>query len=293
MTSEGALSRYQRFEMRRVRRSQLAEAVYNPRIMGDEERRRLRENLAAVGLLEPVIWNEATGSLVGGHQRLAQLDALEKWRADDPASDYLLDVAVVQLDEISEAQQNVALNNPNLRGEWDMDRLHDVLWSDAMTSAALPHTGFDAGDAQKLFGDPELTARFEAASALPEGLATAPAPAAAPDVVHRDVKPENVARPAPAETAAAPAVERPKGLSRHVATPEQRAEESPSPRHAGNLVKPEESPARARQLVLVFRDRAAREGFMRRCGVPEQNRYIDQSRVRTLLGMTEADDEEV
>lgn len=65
-------------------------------------------------------WNKRTGNLVGGHQRLEQLDSLEK------SKDYELTVNVIDVDEREEAELNVLLNNPSMQGEWDFDKLANM-----------------------------------------------------------------------------------------------------------------------------------------------------------------------
>jgi ParB-like chromosome segregation protein Spo0J len=108
----------------------------------------LRSNLERVGLLEPIIWNRRTGNVVGGHQRLAALDALEG------SQDYLVPVAVVDLDEREEKAQNVFLNNGEAQGEWDMDLLGDLLRDIGQPDLA----GFDYGDLYQLFGTDPVAA---------------------------------------------------------------------------------------------------------------------------------------
>lgn len=112
-----AISKYQNFDTETISRSQIKNAPYNPRIMDKEAKKRLRKNIAKNGLVAALTWNKRTGNLVGGHQRLEQLDALEKDK------DYDLTVCVVDVDEREEAALNVQLNNPSMQGEWDYDKL--------------------------------------------------------------------------------------------------------------------------------------------------------------------------
>ena len=47
-------------------------AVYNPRKdlkPGDKEYEKLKRSIEEFGYVEPVIWNQKTGNVVGGHQR--------------------------------------------------------------------------------------------------------------------------------------------------------------------------------------------------------------------------------
>ena len=115
-----AKSRYQAYDTETINRSDIKNAPYNPRIMDPKAKKRLKQNIAKHGLVAALTWNKRTGNLVGGHQRLEQLDALEKNK------DYELTVCVVDVDEREEAQLNVQLNNPSLQGEWDLDKLANI-----------------------------------------------------------------------------------------------------------------------------------------------------------------------
>ena len=56
--------------------AELLPAEYNPRKdlkPGDEEYEKLKRSIEEFGFVEPVVWNEATGNVVGGHQRLKVL----------------------------------------------------------------------------------------------------------------------------------------------------------------------------------------------------------------------------
>ena len=107
--------------MQRVRRADLIFADYNPRDIDDSARKRLRDNLKSVGLLEPIIWNKRSGNVVSGHQRLEQVDSLHK------GTSYLLDVAAVDLDEAAERALAIFLNNGLAQGTWDVLKLQDSI----------------------------------------------------------------------------------------------------------------------------------------------------------------------
>ena len=54
----------------------LLPADYNPRKdlkPGDAEYEKLKRSIEQFGYVEPVIWNQTTGHVVGGHQRLKVL----------------------------------------------------------------------------------------------------------------------------------------------------------------------------------------------------------------------------
>jgi len=76
-------------------------APYNPRKISDHYLEALRRSLRFVGTAEPIIVNERSGHIVGGHQRVkaAESEGLES-----------LPVVHVDLDEPNEKQLNIALN---------------------------------------------------------------------------------------------------------------------------------------------------------------------------------------
>lgn len=115
------LTRFQSFEVATVNRREIQKAPYNPRFMSPQAEQMLRRSLKSLGLVEPVVWNRRTGNLVGGHQRITQIDALEK------RDDYDITVAVVDVDEATEKKLNLALNNRNIQGDWDEEALGTLL----------------------------------------------------------------------------------------------------------------------------------------------------------------------
>ena len=115
-----ARSKYQAYETETISRDMIKNAPYNPRIMDPKSKKRLKQAIAKHGLVAALTWNKRTGNLVGGHQRLEQLDALEKNK------DYELTVCVVDVDEREEAALNVQLNNPSMQGAWDLDKLANM-----------------------------------------------------------------------------------------------------------------------------------------------------------------------
>jgi len=139
------LSKYQRFEPRRINRCDIKNAPYNPRTIGPAERKRLKASLKANGLVETLVWNERTGNLVGGHQRIGILDELEG------RDDYDLDVAVVDVDLRQEQNLNLALNNRNIQGDWDDDMVADLLRD--RDGDELKAIGVTDLDLQVLLGD--------------------------------------------------------------------------------------------------------------------------------------------
>ena len=138
----------ERFEMLEVTRAQIHGAPYNPRVLDDRARRKLTTGIKKVGLLAPIVWNKRTGNVVSGHQRLSILDAESK---GDQA--YKLTVAVVDLDDKTEREANILMNNVEAMGEMDLDKLSSMLSGEGGVKLDLDGTGYDAADVYKLFGD--------------------------------------------------------------------------------------------------------------------------------------------
>lgn len=60
----------------KVNITKLNPAEYNPRKdlkPGDKEYDKLKRSIEEFGYVEPIIWNNRTGRIVGGHQRLKVL----------------------------------------------------------------------------------------------------------------------------------------------------------------------------------------------------------------------------
>lgn len=105
--------------VREVKITELNPAPYNPRIElepGMPEWEKLKTSIETFGNVEPIVWNERTGNVVGGHQRLAVLKSMGYETV--PCS-------VVDLDEYEEKLLNVALNK--IKGKWDYDKLEEIL----------------------------------------------------------------------------------------------------------------------------------------------------------------------
>ena len=147
------LSKFQKFTIVRMSRRELKGAKYNPRVISADAKKRLKKNLEEVGLLQPVVWNKTTGNVVGGHQKLAILDALEG------SDDYLLDVAVVKLSAKREIEQNVFMNNPAAQGDWDLRALADLL-TDKDIKISPDNTGFNPLELEIMYSDTDMASLF-------------------------------------------------------------------------------------------------------------------------------------
>ena len=112
---------------------ELNPAPYNPRKdlqPGDPEWEKLRNSIIEFGYIDPIIWNRATGNIVGGHQRFKILKAegIEEF-----------EVSVVHIeDEEKEKALNIALNKTG--GDWDENKLAALLTE--LSEEAQQLTGF-------------------------------------------------------------------------------------------------------------------------------------------------------
>ena len=153
-------SRFENYDIQVLHRIDLKGAPYNPRKISDEAKKKLRDNIQKRGLMEPLVWNKRTGNVVSGHQRLDVLDALHGGR------DYSLRVAVVDLDEQTEKEQNIFFNNLEAQGDWDLPKLEEIFKTDIHIDA----TGFDMADVFDMFGDSPFIENPQTLETLSENL---------------------------------------------------------------------------------------------------------------------------
>ena len=130
---------------RNIPMSELKQAAYNPRRdlrPGDAEYEKLKNSILNFGYVEPIIWNERTGNIVGGHQRAKVLQDL----GYDEAM-----CIVVNLTDEQEKALNIALNK--ITGEWDMPLLTELLKELDDSDFDVSLTGFDADELGEMFGE--------------------------------------------------------------------------------------------------------------------------------------------
>ncbi len=131
-------------EIRRMKIDDINPAHYNPRKdlrPGDPEYEKLKKSILEFSLVEPLVWNERTGRLVGGHQRLKVLKELGYTEVE---------VSVVDLPEDKEKALNIALNK--IQGEWDEEKLQ-VLLEELYREGLSELTGFDETELKKIVSE--------------------------------------------------------------------------------------------------------------------------------------------
>lgn len=139
----------QAYRAKIIARAQIHNAVYNPRVISAAAKKKLKVGLQKLGLLQPLVWNQRSGNLVGGHQRLEILDKLANGKEG-----YQLEVAAVDLNHAQEVEANILLNNPETHGEWDLEKLDQAMRTEGLR---LDATGFDMGDIFQVLGESPFT----------------------------------------------------------------------------------------------------------------------------------------
>jgi len=128
----------------KLKTEQLNPAAYNPRVNlkpGDPEYERLKKSILEFGYVEPIVWNERTGNIVGGHQRLKILKEL---------GFEVIDAVIVDLNDEKEKALNLALNKTG--GDWDMEMLASLLAELSETEIDMGITGFGDDEILELIG---------------------------------------------------------------------------------------------------------------------------------------------
>jgi ParB-like chromosome segregation protein Spo0J len=140
------LRKFRPADVKTVKRSTLTPAPYNPRTLDKHARKKLRESLERFGQAETLVWNSRTGNLVGGHQRLSVMDEHFKY----PDNDYDVSISALDLTDDEEKALNIALNNPDVQGSYDLDALAKLY--DSISAEAVDWTGWDSAEWAKQFG---------------------------------------------------------------------------------------------------------------------------------------------
>ena len=193
-------------EIRKVPISLLNAAPYNPRKdlqPGDPEYQKIARSIEKYGCVEPIIWNEKTGNVIGGHQRLKVLAATGAVEVD---------VSVVQLSLEDEKALNLARNK--ISGQWDNEKLSAVL-QDLSAGFDVEVTGFDqhevdalvasfaeSGHEYELPGSEPYINNFFDSGVQAKPKAEEPAAAPAPEAPAQDAEMHPNAAPAPNEVQA-------------------------------------------------------------------------------------------
>lgn len=127
----------------------LIPADYNPRKdlkPGDPDYEKLKRSMHEFGYVDPIIWNQQTGHVVGGHQRLKILQ-------DEGIQE--AECVVVSLDDEKEKTLNIALNK--ISGDWDKDKLALLMTDLQASDLDVSLTGFDENEISDLLSTADDT----------------------------------------------------------------------------------------------------------------------------------------
>ena len=133
-------------DIRLIPISMLNPAKYNPRKdlqPGDKAYTQLEKSIKEFGNVDPIIWNETTGNVVGGHQRLKVL-------RQGKSNGDKLEVSVVNLPERKEKMLNIALNK--ISGDWDNYLLKSLLEDISLEDFEMDIIGFDSKEVNSMLG---------------------------------------------------------------------------------------------------------------------------------------------
>lgn len=129
----------------------LLPADYNPRKISKKQLEDLESSMDRFGYVEPIIWNERTGHIIGGHQRFKVIQ--KKMGPEDE-----IQVVRLDIDEFQEKALNIALNK--ISGEWDDAQLKALLDNiNSHEPMLLDFTGFDQNELLNILSEKEEKAQ--------------------------------------------------------------------------------------------------------------------------------------
>ena len=130
--------------IKKFKLSDLNPAKYNPRKAlkpGDKEFEKLENSIKNFGYVELIVVNEANeNTVISGHQRLSVLKHLGETEVE---------CVVVSMNEADEKALNIAMNK--VSGEWDTEKLAEVMDSLKELDYNLGLTGFEPPEIDELF----------------------------------------------------------------------------------------------------------------------------------------------
>ena len=141
-------------EISKIKLIDIEPADYNPRTITEEAKKKLRNSIETFGLVEPIIINTKNNRIVSGHQRyqilidmLMEEDNLAEREFDYLVKDdygYIFDFQQLQIkNEDYEKALNIVLNNTNLMGDYNYEKLSNLLEELEFNGFNLEFTGFD------------------------------------------------------------------------------------------------------------------------------------------------------
>ena len=145
-------------EISKIKITDIIPAVYNPRLISDNEYKKLTNSINEFGLVDPIIINLKNNKIIGGHQRFSVL--LDKNMQDNQ---FYAELDLLKLGDIGfvfedkdlqiksedhEKALNLALNK--ISGEWDNEKLRVLLEDLELSPINIELTGFDEPELEEL-----------------------------------------------------------------------------------------------------------------------------------------------
>lgn len=128
-------------EFKKLNISNLNPSEYNPRVglePGDMDYEKLKQSIQKFGHVQPIVWNETTGNIVGGHQSVKVLQELGETEVD---------CIVINMDIQNEKALNIALNK--ISGRWDIDKLAAII-DELVEEGLAEFTGFGEKEIERI-----------------------------------------------------------------------------------------------------------------------------------------------
>lgn len=100
--------------VKKMKIQDLVASPSNERFIKDSNYEGLKSSIKRFGAVELPLFNERTGRLVSGHQRVKALDELGETETDVICADF---------DETEETLANYTMNNPEITGDWTENAL--------------------------------------------------------------------------------------------------------------------------------------------------------------------------
>ena len=141
-------------EIDTIKLADINKAEYNPRTISEENYQKLKNSVKNFGLVEPILINLKNNTIISGHQRydvlidliLTDGNLAEKEFHLLKYGDYglILDTDEPTLkNEDWEKALNITLNNTNLTGDYDFEKLGSLLDELTLSDLDVSLTGFD------------------------------------------------------------------------------------------------------------------------------------------------------
>ncbi len=124
---------------------ELKPAPYNPRKSNKKQEEKLTDSLKKFGIVEPVVYNENTGYIVGGHFRVRELKKLGYKE---------IECVIVNLSEEDEKELNIRLNANT--GEWDWELIANDWDTQKLNEWGLDIPDFKAEEVEAVEDDYEI-----------------------------------------------------------------------------------------------------------------------------------------